>query len=161
MSHWIHLSKVLDSDLWDVVATMMSGGDLTWMDTKLNTIEQCGSTPWPEWQAFVTALKAQFEPLSREKRACEQIQKLSQTGNVNNYIYHFYELMNEIPSMNSVEAYSLFMHGLDPQLCQLAGTLATSGDLDEVIEVVKKATVYGEDKKTSSQSKGENKQKER
>ena len=44
----------------------------------------------------------------------------------------------------------MFMHGLDPQLRQLAGTLVTSGDLDEVIEVVKKATVYGEDKKTSS-----------
>ena len=63
--------------------------------------------------------------------------------------------------MNSAKAYSLFMHGLDPQLCQLAGTLVTSGDLDEVIEVVKKATIYGEDKKTSSQSKGENKQKGR
>ena len=44
---------------------------------------------------------------------------------------------------------------------QLAGALVTFGDLDEVIEVVKKATVYGEDNKTSSQSKGENKQKGR
>ena len=107
------------------------------------------------------ALKAQFEPLLREEHAREQIRKLSQTGNVNNYNYRFRELMNEIPSMNSAEAYSLFMHGLDLQLRQLAGTLVTSGDLDEVIEVVKKVTVYGEDKKTSSQSKGENKQKGR
>ena len=131
------------------------------MNTKLNATEQWGGAPWPEWQAFVMALKAQFEPLSREEHACEQIWKLSQTRNVNNYIYRFRELMNEIPSMNSAEAYSLFMHGLDKQLRQLASTLVTSGDLDEVIEVVKKATVYGEDKKTSSQSKGENKQKGR
>ena len=63
------------------------------------------------------ALKAQFEPVSREEHAREQIWKLSQTGNVNNHIYHFCELMNDMPSMNSAEAYSLFMHGLDPQLC--------------------------------------------
>ena len=69
--------------------------------------------------------------------------------------------MNEIPLMNSVEAYSLFMHGLDLQMCPLAGTLVTFGDLDEVIGVVKKAIVYGEDKKASSQSKSENKQKGR
>ena len=95
------------------------------------------------------ALKAQFEPLSREERAREQIRKLSQIGNATNDIYCFRKLMNEVPSMNSVEAYSLFKHGLDPQLHQLVGTLVTSGDLDGVIEVVKKATIYGKDKKTS------------
>ena len=153
------LSKILDNEFWDVVATKMSSGALTWMNTKLNAAEQWGGEPWPEWQAFVTALKAQFEPLSREEHAHEQIRKLSQTGNVSNYIYHFHELMNEIPSMNSAEAYSLFMHSLDPQLRQLAGTLVTSGDLDEIIEIVKKAAVYREDQKTNSQSKGENKRK--
>ena len=82
-----------------------------------------------------------------------------QTRNVNTYIYCFRELKNEIPSMNLAEAYSLFMHGLNPQLRQLAGTMVTSGNLKEVIELVKKATVYGEDKDGSSQLKSENKQK--
>ena len=59
------------------------------------------------------ALKAQFEPILREECAREQIWKLSQAGNVNNYIYHFHELMNEIPSMHSAEASNLFMHGLN------------------------------------------------
>ena len=62
----------------------MSGGDLTWMNTKLNAAEQWGGALWTDWKAFVTTLKAQFEPLSREEHAREQIQKLSQTGNVNN-----------------------------------------------------------------------------
>ena len=75
------------------------------------------------------------------------------------YIYCFRELKNEIPSMNSAEAYSLFMHGLNPQLRQLAGTMVTSGNLEEVIEIVKKAMVYGEEKGGSSQGKIENKQK--
>ena len=35
--------------------------------------------------------------------------------------------------------------------CQLAGTMVTSGNLEEVIEIVKKATVYGEEKGGSSQ----------
>ena len=77
MSYWIHLSKVLDSDLWDVLATRMSGEALTWMNTKLNAKKPLGSVPWPEWQAFVRAFKAQFEPMSREERAHEQIRKLN------------------------------------------------------------------------------------
>ena len=48
------------------------------------------------WQAFEKALKAQFEPLSKEERAREQIRKLVQTGNVNTYIYRFCEVKNEI-----------------------------------------------------------------
>ena len=50
------------------------------------------------------------------------------------------------------------MHGLNPQLCQLAGTMVTSDNLEEVIELVKKMMVYGEDKGGSSQTKTENKQ---
>ena len=55
----------------------------------------------------------------------------------------------------------MFMHGLNSQLHQLAGTMVTSGNLEEVIEIVKKATVYGEDKGGSSQGKPENKQNDR
>ena len=61
--------------------------------------------------------------------------------------------------MSLAEAYNLFMHGLNPQLRQLAGTMVVSGNLEEVIEIVKKATLYGEDKGGSSQVKTENKQK--
>ena len=69
--------------------------------------------------------------------------------------------MNEIISMSSVEAYNMFMDGLDPQLHQLNGTVVTSRGLDEAIEVVKMAMVYGEDKKKIPQSKTQNKQKGR
>ena len=61
--------------------------------------------------------------------------------------------------MNSAKAYSLLMHGLNPQLRKLAGTMVTSRNLEEVIEIVKKAIVYGGDKGGSSQEKPENKQK--
>ena len=81
-----------------------------------------------------------------------------QTGNVNTYIYCFRKLKNEIPSMNSAETYGLFMHGLDPQLRQLARTMVTSDNLEEVIEIMKKETVNGEEKSGSSQGKSENKQ---
>ena len=46
------------------------------------------------------------------------------------------------------------MHGLNPQLCQLAGTMVTSGNLEEVIEIVKKAIVYGEEKGGSCSALG-------
>lgn len=35
MSHWIHLSKVPDADLWDVVAARMARGVLTYINAKL------------------------------------------------------------------------------------------------------------------------------
>ena len=137
----------------------MSGGALTWINARMSAVEELGVRPWVSWQAFEKALKAQFEPLLKEERAREQIRKLVQTGNVNTYIYRFRELKNEKPSMNSAEAYSLFMHGLNPQLRQLAGAMVASGNLEEVIEIVKKAIVYGEEKGGSPQIKTENKQK--
>ena len=61
--------------------------------------------------------------------------------------------------MNSVKAYSLFTHGLNLQLHQLAGTMVTSENKEEVDEIMKKAMVYGKGKGGSSQGKTENKQK--
>ena len=61
--------------------------------------------------------------------------------------------------MNLVEGCNLFMHELNLQLCQLARTMVMSGNLEEVIEIVKKAIFHGEDKHGSSQAKTKNKQK--
>ena len=101
---WICLSKVPEADLWDVVATRMSRGALTWINARMSAAEELGVRPWVSWKAFEEALKAQFEPLSKEECAREQIRKLVQIGNVNTYIYCFRELKNEIPSMNSAKA---------------------------------------------------------
>ena len=92
----------------------MIRGALTWINARMSIAEGLGVWPWVSWQAFEKALKAQFEPVSKEEGAREQIQKLVQIGNVNSYIYRFRELKNEIPLMNSAEAYTLFMHGLNP-----------------------------------------------
>ena len=78
-----------------------------------------GSTTMALMASFPKVLKAQFEPMSKEVGAREQNRKLLQIGNVNTYIYHFCGLQNELPLMNSVEAYSLLMHGHNPQLHQL------------------------------------------
>ena len=58
MSHWIHLSKVLEDDLWDVVAIRMSGGGHTWINARMSVAEELGVRPWVSWQAFEKALKA-------------------------------------------------------------------------------------------------------
>lgn len=137
---------MLEIDLWDVVVTWMTNDTLTWINAKLHAAEKLGLMPWLTWQAFIMALKAQFESLPKEERAREQIQKLMQIGNVKNYIYHFRELHNDIPSMNLVEAYNLFMHSLNSQLRQLARTIVSSGNLEDVMKVVKRATIFGEEK---------------
>ena len=69
MSHWIPLSKVPEDGLWDVVATRMSGGALTWINARMSATEELGVRPWVSWKALEKALKAQFEPLSKEERA--------------------------------------------------------------------------------------------
>ena len=61
--------------------------------------------------------------------------------------------------MNLVEAYNLFMLGLNPQLHQLAVMLVDYGDLNQVIEVGKRVMVYGEDKNSASSNKNENQNK--
>ena len=71
MSHWIRLSKVPEVDLWDVVATRMSRGVLTWINARMSVANELGVRPWVSWQAFAKALKAQFEPLPKEERARE------------------------------------------------------------------------------------------
>ena len=73
MSYWIRLSKVPENDLWDVVATRITRGVLTMINAKLRTAKELGVQPWPTWQVFAKALKAQFEPLLKEERAREQI----------------------------------------------------------------------------------------
>ena len=47
----------------------MSGGALTWINARMSAAEELGVRPWVSWQAFEKALKAQFEPLSKEERA--------------------------------------------------------------------------------------------
>ena len=51
------------------------------------------------------------------------------------------------------------MHGLNPQLRQLAETLIDSNKIDQVIEAVKWAMVYGDDKNGASSRKHKNQNK--
>ena len=53
MSCWIRLSKVLESDLWDVVATGMTGGALTWMNGKFRVVKELHVQPWPTCKSLL------------------------------------------------------------------------------------------------------------
>ena len=103
---------------------------------------------------------AQFEPLSKEECAHEQLQNLSQTSSVHTYVYRFTTLRSEVPSMNIAEAFSLFMKGLQPQLKQLVGSLIPTDDLEGAIELVKKATKYGAVDKPAKDAEAGKDQKE-
>ena len=143
MARWLKLSRIPQGDLWDVIATRMTGGAATWNNAKLRDAELSGGEPWADWNGFKRELLAQFESLSKEERAREQLRNLSQTGSVHTYVYRFTALRSDVPSMNIAEAFSLFMKGLQPQLKQLVGSLIRTDDLEGAIELVKKATKYG------------------
>ena len=79
MSHWIHLSKVPETDLWDVAATRMTvEATLTWVNVKMSAAkEELGVRPLVHHGKFLQkAFKAQFEPLSKEEHASEQISEV-------------------------------------------------------------------------------------
>ena len=77
--------------------------------------DQGNKAVWASWMGFVATRGAQFESLSKEEKSRDQIQKFGQTRLVQNYIYYFYELQKKVPSMNVIEACSLFMYSLHPQ----------------------------------------------
>ena len=83
------------------------------MNEQLCAAKDLDFSPWTSWQVFAKALKAQFEPLSKEEHVREQTQKPTQMGNVHHCIYHCHDLQNDIPFMKLAEAYSLLMHGLN------------------------------------------------
>ena len=56
MWYYIKLSKVLVSDLWDVVATYMSGGPFNKMNTKLHAKEETREALWGSWTDSVASL---------------------------------------------------------------------------------------------------------
>ena len=71
MAHWVKLSRIPQDDLWDVIATRMTGGAATWINAKLRDAEVGGNQPWTDWNEFRKELLTQFEPLSKEEHACE------------------------------------------------------------------------------------------
>lgn len=145
--------RISQADLWDITATRMSSGALTWMNAKIRDAEDAGRPPWNDWAAFRHDVLAQFEPLSKEERAREQIRALTQTGSVHVYVYRFTELRSDIPSMNIAEAFSLFMKGLQPNLKQLVGSMVRTDDLDGAIDFAKQATKYSTFEKTEKDNK--------
>ena len=73
MARWVKLSRIPQGDLWDVIATPMTGGAATWINAKLRDAELGGSESWADWNGFKRELLAQFEPLSKEERVHEQL----------------------------------------------------------------------------------------
>lgn len=151
--------RISEEDLWDITATRMSSGALTWMNARIRDAEIACRPPWNSWEDFRHDVLAQFEPLTKEERAREQIRTLTQTGSVHNYVYRFTELRSDIPSMNMAEAFSLFMKGLQPNLKQLVGSMVRTNDLEGAIEFAKQATKYSTFEKTEKDSKTHKEQK--
>ena len=64
---------MLESNLWDVTMTHMSSGVVTSMNAKSCTVKELAKALWASWTNFVAAIRAQFEPLSKEGKARDQI----------------------------------------------------------------------------------------
>ena len=102
-----------------------------------------GREPFRDWSQFRRDFLTQFEPVSADAIARSQIRTHTQTGSVQAYIYRFRELMAQIPSINTSEAYDLFITGLKPELRQLVGTLVARDDLDGAINMAQRSHAYG------------------
>ena len=57
-----------------------------------------------------------FSPLSEVEHARRKLMELKMGKNVSMYIQAFCTQMYKVPEMTQEEAFSLFMHGLEPRI---------------------------------------------
>ena len=67
---------------------------------------------------FVQEITAAFSPITEEEQARKLLKGLNQTGNVQNYVQRFRDLLLRIPSMSSADEFAAFMDGLKPAIRQ-------------------------------------------
>ena len=143
VERWMRLSKIPWEVQVDATASRLKGGALTWLNSQVHEAAIRGQSPYANWAAFRAAFLRQFEPMSAEEVARGQIRAHTQTGNIQSYVYRFRELRAMIPSMNTLEAYNLFVSGLQPQLRQMVGTLVAKDDLEAAIDMAQRSQAYG------------------
>ena len=71
-----------------------------------------------DWREFAKEITAAFSPITEEDQARKQLKGLTQTGNVQNYVQRFRDLILHIPSMSQADVFAAFMDGLKPAIRQ-------------------------------------------
>ena len=71
-----------------------------------------------DWQEFAKEITAAFSPITEEDQARKQLKGLTQTGNIQNYVQRFRDLILRIPSMSQADVFAAFMDGLKPAIRQ-------------------------------------------
>ena len=143
VERWLRLCQIPWEAMVDSTVSRLTGGALTWVNSRIADAERRYQQAFRNWQEFRDAFLRQFEPLSAQETTRMQIRSHVQIGSVQAYVYKFRELMANIPSMNMDEAYHLFISGLQPHLWQLVGTLVPKNDLEAAIDMAQKSIAYG------------------
>ncbi len=77
-----------------------------------------GRVPFASWDAFASALRAQFTEANFLRKTRDRLAQLKQTGSVQRYLHEFSALCLEIPDLADGEQLHRFMYGLKPAIRQ-------------------------------------------
>ena len=149
VERWLTLSQVPPPLWYQYTATKMKGGALIWINAQLADAQAANRQPWTSWDAFKSDVCKMFDPRNQEELARSSLRSLTQTGTVRNYVYRFNQLLAQTKTVNTSEAFSLFVRGLQPDLKREIGLWVKPDDLKEAIELALRAEVYA-----TSSSKG-------
>ena len=73
------------------------------------------------WEHFKIALRSNFQPKNLQKCLRQKLSVLKQTNSVQEYIYAFDTIMNQIKDMSEVDKVDRFTQGLTQEICQKVG----------------------------------------
>ena len=98
-----------------IAAAYFRGGALTWWMAVMEAVE-AGEREVPSWQEAKAELLAEFDSVLDEQAARAELDSLSQTSSVADYVAKFRALLLRIPRQDEGSKLHRFMAGLSPPL---------------------------------------------
>ena len=105
MEQNLNLAKVADNDKPTYASTYLR-------DVALQYYQQISRGTILTWDLFKTSLKNQFQPSNYNELLLDRIDKLQQTGTVNEYIQQFMYLINQTENVSEASKIHMFRKGL-------------------------------------------------
>ena len=110
MQQFCALAQVPVDDRVTLAATFFKDQAALWWRSYHQTQNWLAAPP--NWNQFLTALRAQFIPVNTSISAYDRLQRLSQKTSVNAYNHQFREIMLELPDMDNATRMNYYMKGL-------------------------------------------------
>ena len=112
IANWLKLSPCTPDQWINITGTRLEKGASNWFRAEKASIHVGDKAPWADWRESAREITVAFSTIIEEEQARKQLEGLSQTGSVQNYIQCFYDLKLRIPFMSMADTFAAFIDGL-------------------------------------------------